>query len=99
MIIDVSQVLTMSSLEMVSYINSTRKASEAELTHSNFTAEVQKVIGEATPKFLEVDIFTNGSGGKVERKVYSFLKREAMLMAMSYSMNCKLRFSMLGNEP
>lgn len=77
--------LTMSSLEMVSYINSTRKPGEAELRHDHFVVKVQKVLAEAAPKFLGVDIFTNGTGGKVERKIYNLPKREAMLMAMSYS--------------
>jgi phage antirepressor YoqD-like protein len=75
----------MSSLEMVSYINSTRKPGEAEVLHKNFMVKVQTVLAEAAAKFSAADIYINGTGGKVQRKVYHFPKREAMLMAMSYS--------------
>ena len=47
--------------------------------------KVPNVPGVATLKFHGVDIFTNGTSQKLERKVYNFPKREAMLMAMSYS--------------
>lgn len=48
-------------------------------------AKVPKVLGEAAAKFFAVDVFINGTGGKVERDIYRFPKREACLMAMSYS--------------
>lgn len=88
---------TMSSLEMVAYINAERKAkAEAEglkfpcnkyreIRHDNFMKKVPKVLGEAAPKFLGTDTYVNGSGGIVERDIYNFPKREACLMAMSYS--------------
>ena len=76
----------MSSLELVEFINSQRKEGEVELRHDNFMAKVPKVLGEeAAPKFLGAAFYTNGTGAKVERKVYNFPKREACLMAMSYS--------------
>jgi len=71
----------MSSLEMVGYINSTRKAGEPALTQPNFLAKVAKVLG-ATSHSFECDV--PDSYGR-PRKVYNFPKREAMLMAMSYS--------------
>ena len=77
--------VTMTSLELVEFINSQRKEGEAELRHDHFMVKVPKVLGDAAPKFLGVDIFTNGTGGQVERKVYRFPKRESCLMAMSYS--------------
>lgn len=77
--------VTMTSLELVEFINSQRKDGEAELRHDHFMAKVPKVLGDAAPNFLGVDIFTNGTGGQVERKIYRFPKREACLMAMSYS--------------
>lgn len=77
--------VTMTSLELVEFINSQRKEGEAILRHDDFMRKVPKVLGEAAPKFYGVDIFTNGTGGKVERKIYRFPKREACLMAMSYS--------------
>ena len=48
-----TQTVTMSSLEMVDYINSTRKEGEAELLHKNFLAKVPQVLGkETSAKFL-----------------------------------------------
>ncbi|EQC0068486.1 Rha family transcriptional regulator [Serratia marcescens] len=90
-------VATMSSLQMVDYINAERKGkAQAEgmdfpckkyrkLEHRSLMAKVPKVLGEAAAKFFAVDLFINGTGGKVERDIYRFPKREACLMAMSYS--------------
>ena len=80
--IEASQTLTMSSLEMVSYINSTRKPGDAVLQHRDF---MPKVLGGTSAKFSAVDIFVSGGGAKRDRQTYNFPKREAMLMAMSYS--------------
>ena len=78
--------ITMTSLEMVDYINSQRKDGEAELRHDNFMAKVPKVLGESlAPKFLGTSFYVNGAGNKVPRDIYTFHKREACLMAMSYS--------------
>jgi hypothetical protein len=72
----------MSSLEMVEFINSQRKQGEAELLHKNFTAKVPQVLGkEASAKFLAN---LPDSYGR-DRRGYHFPKREACLMAMSYS--------------
>lgn len=77
--------ITMSSLELVDFINSERADGESELRHDHFMAKVPKVLGEAAPKFLGTDFYVNGTGAQVERRVYRFPKREACLMAMSYS--------------
>ena len=65
---------TMSSLEMVDYINANRKAkAEAEglsfpckkyrkLSHKNFMPKVLKVLGETSAKFLADDIYVAGNG-------------------------------------
>ena len=79
---------TMTSLELVDFINSfgVQEGRERSLRHDHFMAKVPKVLGEkAAPKFLGVARFTNGTGGQVSRPVYNFPKREACLMAMSYS--------------
>ncbi|OCA53928.1 Rha family transcriptional regulator [Photorhabdus namnaonensis] len=93
----VTEAPTMTSLEMVDYINAERKAkAEAEglafpcekyrkLEHRSFMKKVPKVLGEAAEKFFAVDFYTNGTGGQVERGIYRFPKRESCLMAMSYS--------------
>ncbi len=78
----VTEAPTMTSLEMVDYINADRKAkAEAEgmgfpcksyrkLEHRSFMKKVPKVLGEAAEKFFSVDTFINGTGGKVERDIY-----------------------------
>ncbi|WP_293932155.1 hypothetical protein [Iodobacter sp.] len=45
--------VTLSSLELVDFINASRKEGEAELRHDHFMAKVPKVLGEdLSPKFL-----------------------------------------------
>lgn len=86
--------ITMTSLELVSYINEERcyKASAAgaafpskgyaQLRHDHFLAKVPKVLGEIhSPKFLGE--YTDATGRVLT--CYIFPKREACLMAMSYS--------------
>jgi hypothetical protein len=73
--------VTMSSLELVEYINSQRGPDEAELRHNNFMAKVPKVLGADAAKFLATQKYGNGNS----RDIYNFPKREACLMAMSYS--------------
>ncbi|HAU5689068.1 Uncharacterised protein [Citrobacter freundii] len=87
---------TMSSLEMVDYINANRKVkAEAEglsfpckkyrkLSHKNFMPKVLKVLGETSAGFLADDIYVAGNGAQATRQIYNFPKREACLMAMSY---------------
>ncbi|EMO8607700.1 Rha family transcriptional regulator [Salmonella enterica] len=89
---------TMSSLAMVDYINAERKAkAEAEgltfpcrkyrkLRHDSFMTKVPKVLGEkVAPKFFGTTTYINGGGGEQVQGIYNFPKREACLMAMSYS--------------
>lgn len=84
--------VTMSSPDLVSYINTHRQEVATiekpfiELQHRSFMAKVPQVLGvEAAAKFIAVDNYTNGTGGNVQRQIYHFPKREACLMAMSYS--------------
>ncbi len=84
--------VTMTSLEIVDFINSQRKEAATvekpyrELRHDHFMAKVPRVLGEKTaPIFLGTDIYTNATGGTVRRYIYIFPKRESCLMAMSYS--------------
>ena len=88
---------TMSSLEMVDYINAERQLKAEEegmsfpckkyrkLEHRSFMKKVPKVLGDAAAKFFATDTYINGTGGVVERDICNFPKREACLMAMSYS--------------
>ena len=74
--------VTMTSLELVDYINSQRGEGEAELQHKHFLEKVQKVLGEETSAKFSADL-PDGYGRP--RRGYRFPKREACLMAMSYS--------------
>lgn len=88
---------TMSSLEMVDYINADRKAkAEAagltfpckrftRIQHKHILAKTPKVLGETSAKFLADDTYLVGNGARATRQIYNFHKREACLMAMSYS--------------
>ncbi|MFA5633140.1 MAG: hypothetical protein WC997_16650 [Porticoccaceae bacterium] len=76
-----SQTVTMTSLEMVEFINGQRGEDEPELLHKNFLAKVPEVLGKRSAEFL-ADL--PDSYGR-PRKGYRFPKREACLMAMSYS--------------
>ena len=76
--------VTMSSLELVDYINDSRKFDEkpVQLRHADFMAKVPKVLGwELSEKFRSV--YTDTTGRTLP--CYRFPKREACLMAMSYS--------------
>uniref|UniRef100_A0A3B0M1H4 Rha family transcriptional regulator n=1 Tax=Arsenophonus endosymbiont of Trialeurodes vaporariorum TaxID=235567 RepID=A0A3B0M1H4_9GAMM len=96
-VIPVSKKPTMSSLEMVDYINNDRSSKAKSeglsfpckkyrsLQHKSFLAKVPKVLGATSAKFFADDIFTSGNGAQSIRKIYKFPKREACLMAMSYS--------------
>jgi phage antirepressor YoqD-like protein len=77
-----SDVVTMTSLELVGFINGNRKDGQPELRHDHFMAKVPLVLGiEDAPKFR--GIYRDSMNR--ERPCYSFPKREACLMAMSYS--------------
>lgn len=77
-----NEIVTMSSLELVEFINSQRKEGEAELLHKNFLAKVPQVLGEETSAKFSADLPDSYGRG---RRGYRFPKREACLMAMSYS--------------
>lgn len=84
---------TMTSVEIVGYINRERMQIDLdggkkyiELRHDNFMAKVASVLGEIqAPKFLGTSQYANGKGHLVDRYIYIFPKREATLLAMSYS--------------
>ena len=76
--------VTMVSLELVDYINDSRKFDEkpVQLRHADFMAKVPKVLGiETSEKFRSSYLAGNGE----QRPCYRLPKREACLMAMSYS--------------
>lgn len=74
--------VTMTSLELVEFINSQRSEGEAILAHSDFLKKVPQVLGEAVAGNFSGNY--KASNGK-QNPMYAFPKREACLMAMSYS--------------
>jgi hypothetical protein len=77
--------ITMTSLELVDFINGERAEGESELRHDHFMVKVPKVLGNLAPKLSGTSFYVNGAGNQVPRAIYTFPKREACLMAMSYS--------------
>lgn len=81
--------VTMTSLEIVDFINDFRAKNESnpvQLRHDHFMAKVPKVLGEkVAPKFLGTSSYQGNGSAVLERSIYIFPKREACLMAMSYS--------------
>jgi phage antirepressor YoqD-like protein len=74
--------LTMSSLELVEYINAERGDGVAQLRHSDFLEKVVAVLGdEYSGNFRSTYTASNGK----QNPCCNFPKREACLMAMSYS--------------
>ncbi len=77
-----SVAITMTSLELVDFINEQRDTADPELRHDHFMVKVPKVLGEIhAPKFLGTQVYGNNN----TRPIYKLPKREACLMAMSYS--------------
>ena len=74
--------ITMTSLEMVDFINSQRGGGEAVLAHSDFLKKVPQVLGDEVAG--NFSCYYKASNGK-QNPMYRLPKREACLMAMSYS--------------
>ena len=84
--------VTMSSLEIVDFINAHRQAVATiekpyvELHHRSFMSKVPQVLGaKDAAKFIASSFYQGNGSAKIERQIYVFPKREACLMAMSYS--------------
>jgi len=73
--------ITMTSLELVDFINS--HEGRQDLTHANFMAKVPKVLGEGGVIQFQ-HTYVHPQNGQTY-PCYRFPKREACLMAMSYS--------------
>jgi hypothetical protein len=77
----------MTSLQLVEFINHLRKqespADYTELLHKSFMEKVPKVLKAVAINFATA--FYEVNNAKRERQIVIFEKREAMLMAMSYS--------------
>ena len=90
--------ITMTSLELVDFINEDRRERAhaqgvsfpsygfARLEHADFLKKVPQVLGqELAGKFSCKFVVATGNGGERTSPGYCFHKREACLMAMSYS--------------
>lgn len=75
--------ITMSSLEMVDYINAERALAEGEavLAHADFLKKVPQVLGKDAGNFSGIYLDSMNR----QKPCFNFPKREACLMAMSYS--------------
>lgn len=78
----IDNTVTMTSLELVQFINNQRDEGAPELAHSDFLKKVPLVLGENGAGNFS---FTYRDVQNKERPCYKFPKREACLMAMSYS--------------
>lgn len=74
--------VTMSSIDLVEFINSQKGETEKELRHDNFMAKVPKVLGEDAALGFKGSYLAKDN---TKRPCYFLPKREACLMAMSYS--------------
>ena len=83
--IQVAGGATMTSIELVGVINELRDPGRAELRHDHFMSKVEKVLGEAAPKFSGTVNRPQPAGGFREYPCYRLPKREASLMVMSES--------------
>lgn len=79
----VAREVSMTSLELVDFINAKRKeiGDQSALRHDHLMAKVPKVLKKDAPKFR--DIYKDAQNRTQD--CYRFPKREACLMAMSYS--------------
>jgi phage antirepressor YoqD-like protein len=78
----IAGVVTMTSLELVDFINRERTGDQAVLAHSDFMKKVPHVLGEGAGLFS--DTYQHPQNGQTY-PMYRLPKREACLMAMSYS--------------
>ncbi|ENV37498.1 hypothetical protein F959_01621 [Acinetobacter venetianus RAG-1 = CIP 110063] len=82
--LDCPNQVTMSSIEIVSFINAFRKEkNEPLLRHADFMVKVPKVLGEGVGEKFRTPYIHPQNGQTYS--IFSFPKREACLMAMSYS--------------
>ena len=81
-LVNTNPAVTMTSLEMVDYINSQRQVGDSVLAHSDFLKKVPQVLGQGHGNFS--DTYQHPQNKQIY-PMYRFPKREACLMAMSYS--------------
>jgi hypothetical protein len=106
-----SNTVTMSSLEMVDYINSERNniaelagavfpsKGHAALDHADFLKKVLEVLKEHARNFSCMFDVSIGNGATRKSPGFTFPKREACLMAMSYSYDLQARWGRYYRPP
>jgi len=83
----VDVVKTMTSMEIVSYINECREDGKPLISHPDFLKKVDKVLKKDAGNFS--DIYLDAYGR--EQRCFNFPKREANLMVMSESYEVQAR--------
>ena len=78
-------VITMTSLELVEFINGRRAGCQPVLDHADLLKKVPKVLGACAGNFSATYEVPGPRGGFRSAPCYRFPKRESCLMAMSYS--------------
>lgn len=78
---NVAHGISMTSLELVDFLNGRRAEDDPVLGHADFMKKVPRVLKKDAGKFS--DIYLDSMNRK--QKCYRFPKRESCLMAMSYS--------------
>ncbi|WPN21842.1 phage antirepressor protein [Pseudomonas marginalis] len=78
---NVAREVSMTSLELVDFINGQRSLEDPMLDHADFMKKVPRVLKKDAGNFS--DIYLDSMNRK--QKCYRFPKRESCLMAMSYS--------------
>jgi hypothetical protein len=78
---NVARTVSMTSMELVDFINSQREEGEAILDHADLMKKVPKVLKKDAGRFS--DIYLDSMNRR--QKCYRLPKREACLVAMSYS--------------
>lgn len=77
--------VTMTSLELVDFINGRRAEDDPVLDHGDFLKKVPKVLGVRAGNFSATYEVPGPRGGFRFAPCYRFPKRESCLMAMTYS--------------
>lgn len=86
---EVDGVPTMTSLEIVAYINYLRKqaGNNTVLAHNNFVAKLRNEVLKKDADKFSAPSFYEVYGNKRERTIYVLPERETMLMVMSYDID------------
>lgn len=72
---------TITSIELVEYLNLARETCEAGIRHDHFMVKVPKILGECHTSYLGESAYGNNN----KRAIYNFPKEQAELLILSYT--------------